>query len=75
MVVIWKKSQGELFQMQQDKSLVYCLNKMCKCTSCMRHDVHAPYNVVIKMSKFPVNSDGSCKYRLEMQHEKKEDLC
>lgn len=51
--------------MQQDKNIVYCANRKCEFTLCLRHNVNTPFNVEIKRRAFPVDKDGVCKYKLE----------
>lgn len=50
--------------MDYDNSKVYCGNRKCKNTMCLRNYVNTPFNVVIKRDTYEPNMNGKCKYEL-----------
>ena len=47
------------------KKIVYCANRKCPHTLCLRHNINTPFNVEIKRTNYELDKDGLCKYKLE----------
>ena len=47
---------------QEIKDFIFCANRMCEHTECLRHNCNTPYNTIIHRSdKFKPDKDGNCK--------------
>ena len=52
--------------MQPVKYIVYCSQRKCPHTMCIRHNANTPYNVMIKRKDFCPGKDWKCKGYLEV---------
>lgn len=57
--------------MSQDSKhqITYCANRKCPYTTCLRHNINTPFNVMIKRTNYELDKSGNCKYRLEENNE------
>lgn len=49
----------------KNKNIVYCSQRKCPNTSCLRHNVNTPFNVEIKRTDFKPDKDWKCKGGIE----------
>lgn len=47
--------------MQPIKHIVYCSQRKCPHTMCIRHNVNTPFNIEIKRTDFCPDKDWKCK--------------
>ena len=45
----------------KETDFIYCSQRNCIHTECLRHNVNTPWNVLIKRDKFQVDKDWNCK--------------
>lgn len=43
---------------------VYCSTLTCKYTECSRHNVNAPWDIIIRMHRFKPDETGYCKDKI-----------
>lgn len=43
---------------------VYCDNRKCADFSCQRYIKHSPYDEVITVTRYELDKDGKCKYKI-----------
>lgn len=46
------------------KNIVYCSNRKCPYTECLRHNTNTPWNVLIMRDNFQLNKNLECKYKI-----------
>lgn len=49
----------------QNREFVYCDNRKCNNTKCLRKITNAPWNVMIHINRYFPNKDGECKYKIK----------
>lgn len=49
---------------EKNKKFIYCSNRKCPYTECLRHSVNTPWNVVITRNNFQLNNNLECKYKI-----------
>lgn len=45
-----------------NKDFVYCGNRKCSHTECLRHNTNTPWNMLIKRENFQLDKNNNCKH-------------
>ena len=48
------------------KENMYCSNRLCPYSSCLRHNKNTPYGVLIWREQYELDKNGECEYRKEI---------
>ena len=51
----------EIIKGKSDDRFIYCHHLKCPHTECLRHNVNAPFNVILYFRKFNPDKDWNCK--------------
>lgn len=49
---------------KNDKNFVYCGNRKCPYTECIRHNMNTPWNVMILREVYQLDKDLQCKHKI-----------